>query len=184
MDLSKITEQMSDALRMGMEKTDVSRIMEMKSTECCGRDDGEEFTDAACCVQADNTAAPKKVRGIVVRSGYITDSIQILYEEGDGTAYGNARGGGASRILFDKGDSLKGVQGCSNISFGGAGVLSDIRITTKKGKSYGPFGSARNGKTFCIEVPEGGEFAGFYGKERKSTGLTKLGLLYYGKGGK
>lgn len=179
MDLGKITEQMTDALRMA----DVSKIMEMKSTECCGRDDGEEFTDAADHVQA-VTAAPKKVRGIMVRSGYITDSIQMLYEEGDGTAYGNTRGGGANRILFDEGDSLKSVQGCSNISFGGSGVLSDIRITTKKGKSYGPFGTARNGKIFCIEVPEGGEFAGFYGKERKGTGLTKLGLIYYCKGGK
>lgn len=184
MDLNKITEQMADALKMGMEKSDMSIIMKLKSTECCGRDDGEEFTDAAFCVQGDNTAAPKKVRGIMVRSGYITDSIQTLYEGGDGTAYGNSLGGGENEILFDEGDSLKSVQGCINISFGASGVLSDIRVTTKKGKSYGPFGSARNGEPFCIEVPEGGEFAGFYGNERKSSGLTRLGLLYYGKGEK
>lgn len=130
------------------------------------------------------TSNDRKVRGIVVRSGYIVDGVQLLFSDGSQSEFhGNANGGTKTVIQFDEGDALLEISGQYAIPYiaPSGDSISQMVIKTVKGKSYGPFGTGGSAKKFTVSVPKDGEFVGFcgsIGNPKNRSFLAQIGLLY------
>jgi len=151
---------------------DMMGKVKVERTKTEGANTKEKFDDY-------EASASKKIVGVTVRCGAIVDAVGLIYEDGDGKLYGNKSGGASHRIMFDGGDSLKSVSGVWGANYYGK-ALSKLVLTTKKGKTYGPFGYS-NGQQFQIEIPDDGIFMGFTGTasttERHGF-VESIGIIY------
>ncbi len=148
--------------------------VEVRSTMCVGNGRGtvfDELKDDA--VNKKNEAAI----GIMVRSGAILDAIGTIYRDSDVILRGNKTGGRECRIIFDEGDKLACIKGVCEVNYAGNQVLSQLKIVTAKGKTYGPFGSWGGGKKFVLDVPAQSCFEGFFGKA-DTVSVNELGILF------
>lgn len=139
-------------------------------TECEGIETKKKFED---------DAQLGSVRGINVRAGYIVDGIEVIYEDGTGEFRGNKAGGKEYCCMLEEDDEIHSIEGDYGVPFGGAGAISSLIIRTKKGKTFGPFGSGRSGKEFRIILPTEAHFIGFFGNvDNTERFLTKIGMVY------
>ncbi len=156
---------------------DLKKIFEsfkVHTTLCAGSGKGEKFNEAED-VKRERVGTPV---GIVVRSGDIVDAIGTIYEGETVQLKGNARGGGEHKIIFDKDDRLLSVEGVCDVKYAGNRTLSQIIITSQKGKKYGPFGDRKDGKKFAVALPSGEvAFVGLYGAA-DSVSVNQLGMVY------
>lgn len=169
-----------DAIKLGMERMmdSLKSAQKWNRVEPAGADTGEDFDDTESIGSGENPAV-----GIIVRSGLIVDGIGLLRKDGKQEPFhGSSYGGGSHIIRFDEGDSLALVEGFSGIAFGGpGGAIGGLKLKTRKGKTYGPFGDGKSGNAFQLEIPENGEFRGLCGCT--GTGgnggyVAALGLVY------
>ena len=124
----------------------------------------------------------KRVAGIIVRSGDIIDSIQLVYDDkSQGEIHGSGFGGSPHSVKIGAEDGLAAIEGYKGISFGGGRALTGLLIRTKKGQTYGPFGNRRGGQKFLLTVPADAEFKGVCGSVNSGGNggfLSSLGLIY------
>lgn len=177
------TGKMKDTAKVVMDKMKsvTEKMGKIQKIEPIGAKSGQEFNDLD-----KGTAFGKKVVGLCVRSGYILDGIQVLYE-GDqkGDMHGSKTGGGLQIISLDEDDELSCIEANYGIRFGGPeGAVSNLIIKTKNGRTFGPYGDGRSASKIHLEVPEGCEFIGLCGKQSTDGNgglVSALGLIYCSK---
>ena len=157
-----------------MKTKDFLKMAKVGSTECVGIGKGSDFHELKD--DSENREAVIAV-GIEVRSGYILDAIGTLYDNGRTSLHGNLSGGSSHRIEFEEGDDLKSIEGVCDVSYAGNKTFSQVLIRTIKGKEYGPFGDAKAGRRFKLEVPVESKFVGLYGKA-DNISVNRLGITY------
>ncbi|GEM_PF-5309575 len=123
-----------------------------------------------------------RISGIIIRSGDIVDSIQLLYEDGSkGMAFGNDTGGDIHFVEFEKNDSLESVSGMYGVGYWDKYALSAVCIRTQKGRIYGPFGTlVKGGRPFELKVPENMVLRGIFGSAcvgRIKGNVSDIGLV-------
>jgi hypothetical protein len=136
-------------------------------TELAGGSGGREFTDVAPSPTA-------RILEIQIRSGDQIDSLQVIFILPDGrTAPGPVRGGRGGNPQVFRLDSDETIQGIS----GRCGDLVDsIRFHTNK-RTSPTFGGRGGNREYRIEVPGGGQFAGFTG--RYGSSIDAIGLAVF-----
>ena len=154
-----------DGIKNMMEALKVTR------TELQGSEKQSNFDDL---MDADGKEEAQRVTAVCVRAGYIMDAIGIVDEAGKKHYHGNPKGGSETVIPLEN-DHIKAICGDFGISYMGQ-AISNLTIETAGGKTYGPFGTGKSGKKFCLTIPEDADFAGFYGNADKNI-VKSLGLI-------
>jgi len=94
-----------------------------------------------------SNAGNPPITGLIIRSGEILDSIQATNTSSVGAVFNllqhGGNGGGQSIITLDKGDVITKITGYKGVWFGW-NCIAQITVTTKNGKTYGPFGNMNN----------------------------------------
>lgn len=123
------------------------------------------FNDTGIISNAGNPPITK----LIIRSGEIIDSIQATNTSSGGTVFNllqhGGNGGGQSIITLDKGDVINKITGYKGVWFGW-NCIAQITVTTRNGKTYGPFGNTNNvsSKTsFSYFAPSGQSIVSFSG---------------------
>ena len=142
---------------------------------------GAAFDDTAAAA-----ALGQPLSRIRVRCGNIVDAVQAFYGP-DAIALPShgGGGGGPNDVVLDPGDAVIGVTGFWGSWFGGVYILQII-LTTRAGRSYGPFGSAEfadSGTVFCFQAAEGESLLAFtgtvgMGNNGQSQFLGSLGATF------
>ena len=151
--------------------------MKVTRTKLSGSEKKSNFDDL---VNAEGKEEAKDIKGLCIRCGYIMDAIGIVDEKGKKYLHGNA-GGGSETVISLENDSIKAIRGDMGISYCGS-AISNLTVEMASGKTYGPFGTGKSGKEFCLTVPENTEFMGFYGNADKTI-VKSLGLICCEGGG-
>lgn len=169
----------ADGVKDSMDNMDsaAERMKGVQQITPVGAKNGTEFSDLDKEFIVD-----KRIIGLCVRSGYIVDGIQVLYEDNlKGDMHGSKTGGGGKNIFFDEGDEVCLIEACYGVPFDGSeGAVSSLLIHTKNGKTYGPFGSGKRSSQIHLEVPSKCRLIGLCGLAGKGGNggyVSALGLI-------
>jgi len=101
--------------------------------------------------------------GLVIRSGDIVDAVAPVY--GTRTATQHGGGGGTPSQIDFTGDAIVALSGVTG-SYFGATQVAQLSLTTASGRTFGPYGAARNvaaPQPFDLRAPAGGKINSLFG---------------------
>lgn len=116
--------------------------------------------------------------GVVVRSGWWIDAVQLVCRDGGYGPHRGGYGGGEHVFYLEPGERILGIQGTHHGEAGGylysLQLITDRRLSPVYGNG-GPIGR-RGYYAFRFDVPPGADFVGFHG--RAGSFVDALGIVF------